>query len=402
MIRPTRAQKKENLAALRVAMAPALNPRQRGAAFGCCTLLLATFVFVGQSPSAYAGQIRLWSTAIVTGDSIKLCDLAELRGMESSEEEDSLRNIVITEAPQPGGSRIIHHDMVRSALGAKGVNFARVSLSGSAQCEVRKPAVQQQTAKSSTDEIALAAARNNQDATHAAESVSQAGRTLRAVIADNFNKELARYSGRAEVLFDSSDDRLLELTAPPLEFRIRRENNAILGLCALQVEVIKEGKMAQQFPLVVRTALSRNVLTARRAINQGAAVAAADIDLMPVTFTRLDDQGLDDAALVLGQRARRFIPAGTRIELESLEPVPLVLRGQLIALTSEVGGVRVVTTAKAGANGTRGETIRVRGVDDNKVEFDAVVTGPGEARAAGGGQRSADDTKPRLASGAKP
>ena len=86
--------------------------------------------------------------------------------------------------------------------------------------------------------------------------------------------------------------------------------------------------------------------------------------------------------------------------METLEPVPLVLRGQLITLVSEVGGVRVVTTAKAGANGMRGETIRVRSVDDNKVEFDAVVTGPGEARAVGGG--SPEESKPRLVLGGKP
>jgi flagella basal body P-ring formation protein FlgA len=223
---------------------------------------------------------------------------------------------------------------------------------------------------------------------------------LRKAIEDHFNREFARYGGRAEVLFDRSDDHVLELTGPPLEFHIRREKSNPLGLCALEIDVIKDGKSAQQIPIVVRTALSRSVLTARRAINQGAAIVAADVDLMPVTFTRLDDLGLDDAAIVLGQRAKRFIPAGTRIELETLEPVPLVLRGQLITLISEVGGVRVVTTAKAGANGVRGETIRVRSLDDNKVEFDAVVTGPGEARAAGGG--SAEESKPRLVLGGKP
>jgi flagella basal body P-ring formation protein FlgA len=224
---------------------------------------------------------------------------------------------------------------------------------------------------------------------------------LREAVEDYFGREFARYGGTAEVLFDRSDDHVLELTGPPLEFHIRREKSNPLGLCALEIDVIKDGKTAQQIPLVVRTALNRSVLTARRAMNQGAAIVAADVDLVPVTFTRLGDLGLDDAVLVLGQRAKRFIPAGTRIELEMLEPVPLVLRGQLITLISEVGGVRVVTTAKACANGLRGETIRVRSVDDNKIEFDAVVTGPGEARAAGGGD-TVVESKPRLVMGGTP
>jgi flagella basal body P-ring formation protein FlgA len=225
---------------------------------------------------------------------------------------------------------------------------------------------------------------------------------LRRAIENCFHREFARYGGRAEVLFDRADDHVLDLTGPPLEFRITREKNQLLGLCALEVEIAQEGKPTQKIPVVVRTALHRSVLTARRAINQGATVVAGDVDLMPVSFTKLDDLGLDDSSAVVGQRARKFIPAGTRIEMELLEAVPLVLRGQLITLVAEVGGVRVVTTAKACANGMRGETIRVRSVDDAKVEFDAIVTGPGEAKAAGSHERLDEDAKPRLASGGRP
>lgn len=388
-----------HMAALRLNMPPATRLRQGSGGITRGMLYACTILIVLQPAFANAGQIRLWSSAVVVGNSIKLGDLAEIRDMDPGDEWESLRITVITEAPPAGGSRIIHHDMIRSALSAKGVNLAKISLSGSAQCEVRRPAAQQQAVQTPSSAIDGAATLNQPGGTIAVSAASQlTGQTLRQAVEEHFNKEFARYGGRAEVVFDRSDDPLLELTGPPLEFRIRREKSSPLGLCALEIELIRDGAKVQQTSLVVRTTMSRNVLTARRAINQGAAVEAADVDLMPVTFTRLDDLGLDDATLVLGQRAKRFVPAGTRIDLESLEPVPLVLRGQLITLTSEVGGVRVVTTGKAGANGVRGETIRVRSVDDNRVEFDAVVTGPGQARAAGGGIRE-QETKPRLVLG---
>lgn len=364
-------------------------------------LIAALCIYALPAQFAQAGQVRVWASAVVVSDSIKLGDVAELRRLESSEEEESFRSVTITEAPPPGGSRIIHHEMIRAALSNKGVNLAKVTLAGASQCEVRRPATQQQAASCQSRSEVTASSDTHHQSNVVSSGPQQSGTTLRKAIEDHFHREFARFGGRAEVLFDRSDDHVLELSGPPLEFRIRREKSAALGLCALEIDVIKDGKTAQQIPMVVRTALSRSVLTARRAINQGAAIVAADVDLMPVTFTRLDDLGLDDSALVIGQRAKRFIPAGTRIELETLEPVPLVLRGQLITLISEVGGVRVVTTAKAGANGMRGETIRVRSVDDHKIEFDAVVTGPGEARAAGGGEKS-EESKPRLVLGGKP
>lgn len=355
-----------------------------------CALLTCTFA----APLARAGELRVWSSAVVVGDSIRLGEVAELRGLDNSQDADVLRSIVVAEAPPAGGSRIIHHELIRSALSAKGVNLARISLAGSAQCEVRRPALPQQNGTSQPSPTASLP--DTRDTGPAGKPET----TLRRTIEDYFHREFARYGGRAEILFDRSDDHVLDL-AGPLEFHITREKNQLLGLCALQVDIVQDGKPKQKIPLVVRTTMNRSVLTARRGINQGATVVAADVDVIPVSFTKLDDLGLDDAATVIGKRAKKFIAAGTRIETEMFEPVPLVLRGQLITLVSEVGGVRVVTTAKACANGTRGETIRVRSVDDTKVEFDAVVTGPGEAKAAGNSDRSGEDSKPRLASGAR-
>jgi flagella basal body P-ring formation protein FlgA len=58
----------------------------------------------------------------------------------------------------------------------------------------------------------------------------------------------------------------------------------------------------------------------------------------------------------------------------------------------------VVTTGKAGDDGRRGEVIRVRAADDRKVEFDAVVVGPGEVQLGVG---TATKNESRLALGAQ-
>ena len=89
---------------------------------------------------------------------------------------------------------------------------------------------------------------------------------------------------------------------------------------------------------------------------------------------------------------KRFVPAGTLIAAPMLESVPLVQRGQLVTLTSEVGGIKVTTTAKAAEAGLLGEVITVRAVDNKRVEFDGVVIGPGAVR-IGSGSMGAGNTR---------
>ena len=142
--------------------------------------------------------------------------------------------------------------------------------------------------------------------------------------------------------------------------------------------------------------MTRRVVVAKRTINQDATIQAGDVDTASLTFTRLEKLGVDDASLVIGQRAKRVVTAGALIETENLESVPLVLRGQLVTIVSEAAGIRVVTTGKAAQDGRRGDVIKVHSVDDKKLAFDAVVVAPGRVRL---GAESADTGEAMLALG---
>ena len=111
-----------------------------------------------------------------------------------------------------------------------------------------------------------------------------------------------------------------------------------------------------------------------------ARLTAQEVELIPLTFTRLDRLGMNDIAGAIGQRAKRFIPAGSMVAPDLLESVPLVTRGQLVTLVSVAGTVRIVTTGKALQSGLLGQSISIRGLDNKRVELDAVVIGPGEVR----------------------
>ena len=332
--------------------------------------------------NVHAGSIRLFPSAVVVNDKIRIGDLCELRGLDPASER-TLADVIVTDAPAPGETRVIRMDTLRAALTAGGANLATVTLSGSTHCTVNRPSL----IGSHKSEAKRSHARN---ASHSASGTPQVTLvhntplpgdgflTLRQAIINHFDELLSRYGGRADVVFNRDSEQFLNLSGPTYEFQIRARKSQPLGLIPLNVDVLSEGRIAQTVSVVAQVSLIRQTVVARRAINQGATIQRQEVELIPLTLSRLDQTGLTDPARAIGQRAKRFIPAGSVIDPDTLESVPLVTRGQLVTLTSVFGSVRVVTTAKAMQNGLLGDVIRVRALDRKRVELEAVVLGPGE------------------------
>ena len=355
------------------------------------TAVIAAIVAASAPFHALGASIRVWPSAVVVDETVRLADLCELSGFDI-ETERVLQTVVVAEAPPASGSRLIHIDMSRQAVAAAGTNMATVTLSGATQCAVTRPKVLEPSSASNafSRDRTVVGKRDGAAAPAKTTGAQQGSRlTLRLAVVDYFNKEFVRYGGTAEVVFDRTSRQILDLSGPQYEFRVRRRGGSPLGLTPLEVDVLADGRTVQTVPLVVQVTMLRHAVVARRSVNQGAAIRAADVHLLAMSFTRLDRLGLDDTAMAIGQRAKRFIPAGTSLDPAMLEQVPLVLRGQLVQLTSVAGSVRIVTTAKAAEDGLLGELIKVRAVDNKRVEFDAMIVGSGEVQIGTGlaGQR---------------
>ncbi len=345
---------------------------------------------------AHAGSVRLWSAAVIVDDTVRLLDLCELRGFDPATER-TLAELIVTDAPSPGGSRVIHLEMIRTLLAASGANMATVTLGGATRCAVTRPSdgVSESTQNSRppshslTGSIQLkrwatrpggSTARSIRIRASSARPGEMNTSTMQQAIIDYFDGELARYGGTADIVFDHTSQQLLDLSSPAYQFKVRRRGGAPLGLIQLEVDVLAKGRTLQTVPLVVQVSLIRRVVIASRSVNQGATIHASDVAQVPLSFTRLDKLGIDDVSRTIGQRAKRFISAGSLVDLSMLESVPLVTRGQLVRLTSVAGAIQVVTTVKALRDGLLGETITVRSADKKRVELDAIVVGPGRVR----------------------
>lgn len=350
-----------------------------------------------------AGEIRVHATAVVTDATIRVEDVCEVQGFDA-ETTEKLTKLVIVDSPVLGGSRLVSFDALRSVVGSA-VKLSQVTIRGATQCAVSRPSDSPDRDAPKPNSKKPIAARtikptdNRKPSSEPASTVKfPMHESLRQAVVDHFNQEFARYGGSAEVVFDHTSEQVLDLSGPAYQFRVRPKQSQLLGLCPLEVDVLTGASVVQTVPLVVQATMTRHVVVAKRTINQDAAIQAADVNLAALSFTKLDELGVADLSQVIGQRAKRVITAGSLVEMENLESVPLVLRGQLVSVISEVAGIRVVTTGKAAMDGRRGEVIKVRSVDDKKVEYDAVVVAPGQVRL---GVDPMQDDEPRLALGGK-
>lgn len=328
-----------------------------------------------------AGTVRLWSEAVVVEDTVRLADVAELIGFDRDELE-LLQAMVVADAPPAGGARFVTMGALRKSVYASGVNAATLTLHGASRCAVSRPMDAPET--SALTDGSRHGARQSSEAGNTAtagqgtESSADGRRTLREAAKEFLSHELARYGGEMDVVFDRASEQVLGLTDPPFGFQVRRRGGSPLGLTSLEVDVISDGRLVQTIPLVAQVTMRRSFVSAARAINQGATVRASDVALSEVVVDRLDAPWAGDPVTVVGQRAKRFIPQGTLLQADLFEPVPLVRRGELVTLRSVSGSIAVVTSGRAESDGLLGETITVRAADSRRVQYEAMVVGPGE------------------------
>lgn len=353
-----------------------------------CAVILSAIVLNLSSTQLLAGSIRIWPAAVVVSDSIRMDDLCEFKGFDA-ETEKKIASLRITASPSPGGSRIIHIEMIRATLASNKVNMAIVCLKGATNCQVSRPSTIENSGNQAPTTSGVSKQNRREQHRQPTESKRNAVKdsdlipssdTLRHAVIDFFNRELKRYQGRAEVVFDHTSNQVLDLSGPQYTFHVRRRQNHPLGLIPLEVDVRSEGRTVQTVPLVVQVTMIRSGLVTRRAINQGATIKNTDIETASLTFTRISKLGMNQPAHAVGQRAKKFLAAGSIIQESDIESVPLVNRGQLVTLTSVSGSISVVTTAKAAEEGLLGDVIKVRAVDNKRVEYDATVIGPGKVQ----------------------
>lgn len=295
---------------------------------------------------------------------------------------DPMLRPVLADAPlfetvPEAGTVDVSHRHVQQRLAALRINAARVLVGGALQCRITrltpKPPQQQSPAASAHDVAPLFRVDDEQPFGE---------RTLGREILDALQRELAPLGGRVEMLVEPASEPYVELTSPPYDFRLRGLGSREIGPRELRVSISRDGERQRTIPLFVKVQLTRPVVVAARPLNIGGVVRPDDVRLEQRVFDAGDALGLVELGAAVGQKVRRFIPAGEMVAERDLKPEALVKRSQPVTVVGNAGGISAQVSGYCLDNGSFGDEVRVRiGTDRrDRREVRGRVVGLGEVR----------------------
>jgi len=342
---------------------------------GCLFAGLAIVTLLTSAASTALGQeIRLWPTAIASGDTVTLRDVAQLRGF-SAADKALLSKLVVHASPRPGGSVLVRTSDIRGAADDAEINFGRIRLVGASRCKASRPRAPRREA------VRHPTPRRSQPTRpppklHRPESAP----------ADSLEAQMRHFiaarvqdDGQVEINFSPACREALALSSSRHRFKIRPQGTRTLGLMSFNVEITTDGEPARTAPIAAEAVLVKDVVVARRAINQGQIISGRDLKLQERRFLRMDAVGVTDLMVAVGSLSGRFYRPGDMLDARGLKSRPLVRRGERVEILIAGDGLEIKTSGKAQASGALGDSIAVRrdGSKRRQDVIEAVVTGPG-------------------------
>jgi flagella basal body P-ring formation protein FlgA len=355
---------------------------------------IAVLVLAALAGSASAAAVRMWPSSVVDDDQIRVGDVAEILSVVP-DQASAFGSVVIRPAPPPGQEVEISLEELREVLTHAGANPAEFTVCGAVRCQVVRPLTLRTTpVESSTPAKGKwwwpggpRASRgggsqpDGQTQPGSGQIAVSAGQpapgcdTLEAALTRYVNEKLSTFGGRVHMRFSPNVKAALSLARPEYDFRINWRSEQRLGQCSLEVDVLQEGKVKQTIPMLVETSLTIPVAVAARPISRGQVIKDCDVQLQECDFFHVDRIGLTEVGMVVGQQSRRFLRPGELIYPRDLRTCPLVNRGDLVTVWSEVNGLKIKTAAKAMESGVYGESVTVRN-ESSRETFQATVVGP--------------------------
>lgn len=360
-------------------------------------LTVVTLLFGTGLTAEAATTITLRGQATPSSPVIRLGDVAEIDSADQQQARH-LATLVLMPAPAPGSERFLRRREVEDLLAAHGQDLHDLRLDGAGQVAI----VTQQLAAT---EQAAGLASNSEGWTgdkplnlHAAILAGHAGTT-----SDNGASATAALAEKTHLALERAIASYLTSTTGkpgPWEVTCNLMAGQIAQLHAATTPLECRGGRVpwtgrQRFVVSFATPRGRvqvpvsadivgqptAVAVAMQPIARGSLITAADVELQEVESVPASSShraALESLDGVIGMEARQTIQPGSVLFTDQLQPPQLVKRGEVIAVVSQMGGLRVRTTARALQNGVKGELIQVESLE-TRQRYDARVTAPREA-----------------------
>lgn len=168
-------------------------------------------------------------------------------------------------------------------------------------------------------------------------------------------------------------------------------NHLNLALCEQPIEVftpnlLKTGRVAinvrcttgKKWAIFVPVTITpfENVVVLTQNMQHGERVTENHVALARKNVTQLHNNYITDPSLVIGKQIAHNLPAGAVVVAKDFFEPKLIKRGDLVMMTSNSTGIAIRMNGIAQSDGTRGQVIRVKNQNSERV-VNAIVMDAG-------------------------
>ncbi|TWH45356.1 flagellar basal body P-ring formation chaperone FlgA [Sporomusa sp. KB1] len=302
-------------------------------------LCVAGIFFTGQSVRAQELTVRIPQEAAITGQYFTLGDIASING-DDTERIDSLRHIRLGHTPRPGQSYVLAGDILMARIRAAHVDLSGIAWQLPPQLKV----------------TALAQSISGQ------QLVEQAKQYLRACLT---GEVMITSAGQPQDIQVPPGEIAFNM-ALPYGIRYNAPTN-------VSIDVQVAGRSFSTAMLRFDIKKYQQVAIANRLLNANEPITADNIiferrdigRLVPGYFTEVDK--------ILGLPVKRQLAPGVVITENMLGQTVLIRRGKPVTITAKNGGIEVIVSGTALQDGSKGEFIRVKNINSQKVIICQVI-----------------------------
>ncbi len=185
-------------------------------------------------------------------------------------------------------------------------------------------------------------------------------------------KSLAHLGGEVQVRDHRIADYLFLEEKTPVRMRVAPVGTPAPGRISLRLEALAEdGRVVQSFTGTVFADVWKTVPCAARVLNRGDVLDAGLVGFVRKNMAYMSRPPWDGRGLPL--RMTSPVGEGQVISAESVEPIPVVSRGQKLTLVYEGDYLKLSVPVESLEDGGIGSTIRVRNVQSRRVVVARIV-----------------------------
>ncbi len=322
------------------------------------------------------GSVRLDPAAT----SVRLADVAELSGPGA----EQYAGLVLAEIADPTATLEISVQQVRDALGAAGVHWGKVQLSG------RSVLVRPASQPSATAPRLMAPARLDTRAPPTApETPAQPGAaawedgaaladlpTVRGGIARTLLGANNVPPERLRLAFEPRDAAILDTPLASAGFEIQPLSNLDTDRVEISLRAWSGGRIERQQAVTVRPMVQIDAAVLCRDINRGETLHEEDCLVEQRWVSPLQASTHSSLIEAVGRVADSPLKAGDVLKKKYFKREVLVKRGDRVVVRCLVGGVVISMEAEARGDGLEGEKVELRKIGE-RATFFGTVAGPG-------------------------